>query len=96
MTSGNRVSIETYKLADGHVYMFRHSHLQTGSVTVSRYQDVGVLDTVAKTGNTGYSEGPHLHWAVRRDKGISPSYIDVEDNDDYSICPFQAGVAWVG
>lgn len=41
-----------------------YAHLQPGSITVKPRQKVKLGDCFARVGNTGYSTGPHLHFAL--------------------------------
>lgn len=60
----------TIKHREG-VYSF-YMHMVPGSITVSPKQPIGKGDVIGKEGNTGHSEGPHLHFAV----GPSPTISD--------------------
>lgn len=45
----------------GRTYYSRYAHLTTGSATVKENEPVQRGDKIALSGNTGVSEGPHLH-----------------------------------
>lgn len=46
-----------------------YAHLQAQSIQVSLGQEVEVGQVLAKSGNTGYSTGPHLHFALQYNAG---------------------------
>ena len=47
-----------------------YAHLQLESVLVARGQRVEALQKIAKSGNTGFTSGPHLHFAVQINAGL--------------------------
>lgn len=50
-------------------------HLQKGSVTVREGQRVEQGSLLARSGNTGNSTGPHLHFVVQRNIGLAVESI---------------------
>ncbi len=54
--------------ADGTMAVY--AHLQANSVRVSPGQRVERGAWLANSGNTGYSTGPHLHFAIQRNAGM--------------------------
>ncbi|HZJ95886.1 MAG TPA: M23 family metallopeptidase [Thiopseudomonas sp.] len=50
-------------------------HLQKGSVTVREGQRVEQGSLLARSGNTGNSTGPHLHFVVQRNVGLAVESI---------------------
>ncbi len=50
--------------------MALYAHLQAGSVAVRPGQAVTLGQQLARSGNTGYSSGPHLHFAVQVNAGL--------------------------
>jgi murein DD-endopeptidase MepM/ murein hydrolase activator NlpD len=46
-------------------------HLMRGSVSVKEGQQVAVGSALARSGNTGNSTGPHLHFVVQRNVGLA-------------------------
>lgn len=48
-----------------------YAHLQTNSVRVQRGAKVVVGQWIANSGNTGYSSGPHLHFVIQLNAGMS-------------------------
>lgn len=53
-------------------------HLMQGSVTVSEGQKVALGQPLARSGNTGNSTGPHLHFVVQRNVGDALESIPFE------------------
>jgi len=50
--------------ADGEAYNYVYMHIQSGSMLVGKGDRVTVGQHIANVGNTGGSEGPHLHFEV--------------------------------
>jgi murein DD-endopeptidase MepM/ murein hydrolase activator NlpD len=53
-------------------------HLMRGSVTVKEGQRVALGSALARSGNTGNSTGPHLHFAIQRNVGLALESIPYE------------------
>lgn len=53
-------------------------HLMRGSVSVQEGQHVIVGSALARSGNTGNSSGPHLHFVVQRNVGLALESIPYE------------------
>lgn len=66
-----------------------YGHLQKGSVCVSKGQRVSKGDMIGRMGNTGYSNGTHLHYELRHGGNtksfcVNPiDYLYVEDRSIY-------------
>lgn len=73
--------------ADGTMAVY--AHLQADSVRVRPGQRVERGDWLANSGNTGYSTGPHLHFAVQRNAGMELVSVPFEftDPDGRGVTP---------
>ena len=54
--------------ADGSMAVY--AHLQRGSLSVVPGQPVEACQLIARSGNSGWSTGPHLHFAVQVNRGL--------------------------
>ncbi|MGB3393997.1 MAG: M23 family metallopeptidase [Stenotrophomonas sp.] len=59
--------------ADGSMAVY--AHLQTGSLQVRPGQRVEAGQALARSGNSGHSSGPHLHFAVQANTGLALASI---------------------
>ncbi|UVE17736.1 peptidoglycan DD-metalloendopeptidase family protein [Pseudomonas sp. LS44] len=55
-------------------------HLMRGSVLVSEGQRISIGTPLARSGNTGNSTGPHLHFVVQRNMGLALESIPFDFN----------------
>ena len=62
-------------------------HLQKGSVSVREGQRVDVGSYLARSGNTGNSTGPHLHFVVQRNIGLAIESIPFDFNQPINSLP---------
>jgi len=62
-------------------------HLQKGSVSVNEGQRVAQGSSIARSGNTGNSTGPHLHFVVQRNIGLAVESIPFEFNQPVNSLP---------
>ncbi|MDY0250285.1 MAG: M23 family metallopeptidase [Pseudomonas sp.] len=62
-------------------------HLQKGSVSVREGQRVDVGSYLARSGNTGNSTGPHLHFVVQRNVGLAIESIPFDFNQPINSLP---------
>lgn len=78
---GNYIIIEHNDRINGKKYYSKYSHLSEVSVEVGKSVDKG--EKIGESGNTGYSQGPHLDFKIFEDED-EPSF---EDNTaKNSIC----------
>ena len=78
-TTGERIYGNYVKIKHDGGYYTLYAHLKYGTVAVNKGQRVTKGQVLGYMGNTGYSNGAHLHWEVRdkSDTRIDPTpYID--------------------
>jgi murein DD-endopeptidase MepM/ murein hydrolase activator NlpD len=78
--------------ADGTMAVYAHLKLESARVQPGMRVDAG--EVIAQSGNTGYSQGPHLHFAVQRNAGMELISIPFkfQGADGRSIVPQQGMV----
>jgi len=66
---------EYYKIKSNNIVILHndgsmgiYAHLQLNSIKVNQGDKINTGDPIAKSGNTGYSTGPHLHFSVFMNK----------------------------
>jgi murein DD-endopeptidase MepM/ murein hydrolase activator NlpD len=62
-------------------------HLMRGSVSVKEGQQVSVGSALARSGNTGNSTGPHLHFVVQRNVGLALESIPYQFDRPLGVLP---------
>lgn len=62
-------------------------HLQQGSVSVKEGQRIAVGAPLGRSGNTGNSTGPHLHFVVQRNVGLALESIPYEFSQPVQSLP---------
>lgn len=62
-------------------------HLQKGSVSVNEGQHVAQGSLLARSGNTGNSTGPHLHFVVQRNIGLAIESIPFDFSQPVNSMP---------
>ncbi|MBM7063351.1 peptidoglycan DD-metalloendopeptidase family protein [Pseudomonas sp. UL073] len=62
-------------------------HLKRGSVLVEEGQRISVGMPLARSGNTGNSSGPHLHFVVQRNVGLALESIPFDFNQPVDSLP---------
>lgn len=65
---GDRANIVRILHEDGTMAIY--AHLQLDSIRVAAGSVVLTGEQIARSGNTGYSSGPHLHFAIQRNAGM--------------------------
>jgi murein DD-endopeptidase MepM/ murein hydrolase activator NlpD len=61
---------------DGTIAMYAHLHWDSIRVRIGQHVQRG--EYIANSGNTGFSTGPHLHFAVMRNSGVADVSIPVQ------------------
>lgn len=61
---------------DGTIAMYAHLHWDSIRVRIGQHVQRG--EYIADSGNTGFSTGPHLHFAVERNSGVADVSIPVQ------------------
>ena len=62
-------------------------HLMRGSVMVKEGQQVATGSALARSGNTGNSTGPHLHFVVQRNVGLALESIPYQFDRPLGVLP---------
>ncbi|RMH88619.1 M23 family metallopeptidase [Lysobacter pythonis] len=65
------------RILHGDGSMAVYAHLQHGSLQVTPGQWVETGQVIARSGNSGYSSGPHLHFAVQVNTGLRLESVPV-------------------
>ena len=78
------VTFAGYQRAAGYYMIIRHQgdystvYMHLSKMEARRGQKVTVGQVIAKTGNTGRTSGPHLHYEIRiNDRAVNPLKIDL-------------------
>ncbi len=83
---GERANVVVIAHSDGTMGVYAHLDLDSVAVGVGRRVEVGAL--IGKSGNTGFSTGPHLHFVVQyNDRGILKSVPFAFSIDGNSVVP---------
>jgi len=61
---------------DGTIAMYAHLHWDSIRVHIGEHVDRG--EYIANSGSTGFSSGPHLHFCVQRNGGLTPIAVPIE------------------
>lgn len=73
-----------------------YAHLRRGSALVRPGQHVPMGQIIAQSGNTGYTTGPHLHFAVLRNAGMKWQSVPFELASPYGAIKPVQGLALTG
>ena len=55
-----------------------YAHLQVDSVAVTPGKSVKAAQFIARSGNTGFSTGPHLHFVVQKNTGMDVGSVPIQ------------------
>lgn len=83
------VTYRGYQRLAGYYIIIKHEgsfstvYMHLSRMEVAKGQKVHVGQMIAKTGNTGRTTGPHLHYEIRiNDRPVDPLYIDLPSNSN--------------
>jgi len=84
---GSRANHVRILHADGSMAVY--AHLETGSVLVRPGTRVRAGQHIANSGNTGFSSGPHLHFAIQLNRGMKLASVpfNLEGPDGPVVIP---------
>lgn len=68
--SGDAARANFVRIAHADGSMALYAHLDAGGVLVREGQRVRKGETIGRSGNTGFTTGPHLHFAVQVNRGM--------------------------
>ncbi len=86
-SGGNNPSGNFVRILHDDGTMGVYLHLMQGSVSVREGQHVAVGTPLARSGNTGNSTGPHLHFVVQRNVGLGLESIPFQFNQPVGSLP---------
>lgn len=86
-SGGNNPSGNFVRILHDDGTMGVYLHLMQGSVSVREGQHVAVGTPLARSGNTGNSTGPHLHFVVQRNVGLGLESIPFQFNQPVGTLP---------
>lgn len=82
------VTFAGYQRAAGYYIIIRHRnnystvYMHLSKMDVAKGDSVTVGQVIAKTGNTGRTTGPHLHYEIRiNDRAVDPLNVDLPKNN---------------
>lgn len=86
------VSFSGYQRTAGYYIIIRHSnnystvYMHLSKTEVKREQKVRVGQVIARTGNTGRTTGPHLHYEIRiNDHPVNPLKVDLPNSNQTNL-----------
>ncbi len=86
-SGGNNPSGNFVRILHDDGTMGVYLHLMQGSVSVREGEHVAVGAPLARSGNTGNSTGPHLHFVVQRNVGLGLESIPFQFNQPVGTLP---------
>ena len=90
------VTFAGYQRAAGYYMIVRHQgnystvYMHLSKIEKKRDEKVTVGEVIAKTGNTGRTTGPHLHYEIRiNDRAVDPLKIDLPKSNHQNLAQKQ-------
>lgn len=78
-----------HELPDGTVFYSQYAHMECDSLTVQKWNWVSMGDVIGTVGNTGFSDGPHLHFEIKFQDSNGTGYYASHPDDCGFVDPIE-------